>query len=60
MFHTCTISQNMYFILSGLKLTSKIKNNVLIVVILHCKTLLLLLRWDTGKVRDRLSSISKF
>ncbi len=29
MFHTCTISQNMYFILSGLKLTSKIKNNVL-------------------------------
>ncbi len=29
------------------------KYNVLIVFILYCKTLLLLLRWDTGKVRDR-------
>ncbi len=31
----------------------KNKYNVLIVFILYFKTLLLLLRWDTGKVRDR-------
>ncbi len=28
--------------------------------ILYCKTLLLLLRWDTGKVRDRLSGMGRF
>ncbi len=45
-----------HFILSGLKdyvLTSKNKYNVLTVFILYFKTLLLLLRWDTGKVGDR-------
>ncbi len=44
-----------HFILSGLNyyvLTSKNKYNVRIVVILYCKTLLLLLRWDRGEVRD--------
>ncbi len=34
-------------------LHQKNKYNVLIVIILYCKTLLLLLRWDTGKFRDR-------
>ncbi len=28
--------------------------------ILYCKTLLLLLRWDTGKVRDWLSGMGRF
>ncbi len=41
-------------------LTSKNKYNVLIVVILYCKTLLLLLRWDTGKVRDRFGGMGRF
>ncbi len=30
------------------------------VVILYCKTPLLLLRWDTGKVRDRFGGLGKF
>ncbi len=33
--------------------------NVLIVFILYFKTLLLLLRWDTGKVRDRVGCMSR-
>ncbi len=33
---------------------------VLIVFILHCKTLLLLLRWDTGKVRHRFGGMGGF
>ncbi len=41
-------------------LTSKNKYNVLIVFILYCKTLLLLLRWDTGKVRDRFGGMGRF
>ncbi len=28
--------------------------------ILYCKTLLLLLRWDTGKVRDRFGGMGRF
>jgi len=36
-----------------LGLTSKNKYNVLIVFMLYYKSLLLLLRCDTGKVRDR-------
>ncbi len=31
-------------------LESKHKYNVVIVFILHCETLLLLLRWDTGRL----------
>ncbi len=34
--------------------------NVLIVFKLYCKTLLLLLRWDTGKVRDRFGGRRRF
>ncbi len=34
--------------------------NVLIGFILYCKTLLLLLRWDTGKVRDRFGGMGRF
>ncbi len=52
-----------HLILSGLNyhvLTSKNKYNVLIVFILYCKTLLLILRWDTGKVRDRFGSMGRF
>ncbi len=52
-----------HFILGGLNyyvLTSKNKYNVLIVFILYCKTLLLLLRWDTGKVRDRFGGMGRF
>ncbi len=41
-------------------LVSKNKYNVLIMFILHCKTLLLLLRWDTGKVRDRFGGMGRF
>ncbi len=52
------------FILGGLNyyvLTStKKKYNVLIVFMLYCKTLLLLLRWDTGKVRDRFGGMGRF
>ncbi len=33
--------------------------NVLIVFILYFKTILLLLRWDTGKVRDRIGCMSR-
>ncbi len=29
-------------------------------VILHCKTLLLLLWWDRGKVRDRFGGMGRF
>ncbi len=36
------------------------KYNVLIVFILCCETLLLLLRWDTGKVRDRFDGMGRF
>ncbi len=36
------------------------KYNVLIGFILYCKTLLLLLRWATGKVRDRFGGIGRF
>ncbi len=48
-----------HFILNGLNyyvLTSKNKCNVLIVVIL-C---LLLLRWDTGKIRNRFGGMGRF
>ncbi len=38
----------------------KNKYNVLIVFILYCKILLLLLRWDTGKVRDRFGGMGRF
>ncbi len=38
----------------------KNKYNVLIVFILYCKILLLLLRWDTGKVRDRFGGMVRF
>ncbi len=41
--------------------TSKSKKyNVLIVFILFCKTLLLLLRWDTCKVRDMFGGMGRF
>ncbi len=36
------------------------KNNVLSVFILYCKTLMLLLRWDTGKFRDRFGGMGRF
>ncbi len=51
-----------HFILGGLNhylLASKNKYNVLIVVILYCKTHLLLLRWDMGKFRDRFGSMGR-
>ncbi len=35
-------------------------NHVLIVVLLYCKTLLLLLRWDAGNVRDRFGGLGRF
>ncbi len=38
----------------------KNKYNVLIVFILYCKTLLLLLRWDMDKVKDRLGGKGRF
>ncbi len=41
-------------------LHQKNKYIVLIVFILYCKTLLLLLRWDTGKVRDRFGGMGRF
>ncbi len=34
--------------------------SVLIVFMLYCITLLLLLRWDTGKVSDRFSGMGRF
>ncbi len=53
-----------HFILGGLNcyvLTSTNNNyNVLIVFILYCKIVLLLLRWDIGKVRDRFGGIGRF
>lgn len=36
-----------------------VRYNVL-VFMFNCKTLLLLLRWDTGKVRDRFDGMSRF
>jgi len=48
---------------SGFKyyvLTLKNKYNVLIVLILYCKSLLLPLRWDTGRVRDRCGGMGRF
>ncbi len=41
-------------------LHQKNKYNVFIVFILNCKTLLLLLRWDTGKGRDRFGGMGRF
>ncbi len=41
-------------------LPSKNKYNILIVVLLYCKTLLLLLRWDAGKVRHRFGGMGRF
>ncbi len=41
-------------------LHKKNKYNVLTVLILYCKTLLLLLRWDTGKVRGRFGGMGRF
>ncbi len=41
-------------------LHQKNKYSVLIAFLLYCKTLLLLLRWDTGKVRDRFSGMGRF
>ncbi len=38
----------------------KNRHNVLIVFILYCNTLLLLLRWDTGQVRDRFGGTGRF
>ncbi len=38
----------------------KNKYNVLIVLILYCKIRLLLLKWDTGKVRDRFGGMVRF
>jgi len=52
-----------HFILSGFKyyvLTFKNKYNVLIVLMFYCKSLLVLLRWDTGKVRDRCGGMGRF
>jgi len=52
-----------HFILSGFKyyvLTSRNRYNVLIVLMLYSKTLLLLLRSDTGKVRDRCGGMGRF
>ncbi len=31
-----------------------------LVFILYCKTVILLLRWDTGKVRDRFGGMGRF
>ncbi len=41
-------------------LHKKNKYSVLIVFILYCKTLLLLLRWDKVKVRDRFGGVGRF
>lgn len=41
-------------------LTSTNKYNVHIAFILYSKTLLLLLRWDTGMVRDRFGDMGRF
>ncbi len=46
--------------LSGLNYYVLVSNNVLIVFILYCKTLLLLLRWDAGKVRDMFGGMGRF
>jgi len=52
-----------HFILSGFKyyvLTLKNKYNVFIVLMLYCKTLLLLLRCDMGKSRERCGGMGRF
>jgi len=52
-----------HFILGGLNyyvLTSKNKYNVLIGFILNWKTLLLLLRWDMGEVRESFGGMGRF
>ncbi len=36
------------------------KYNILIVFMLYCKILLLLLRWDMGKVRDMFGGMGRF
>ncbi len=41
-------------------LHQKNKYNVLIMFILYCKTHLLLLRWDMGKVRNRFGGMGRF
>ncbi len=41
-------------------LHKKNKYNILTVLILYCKTLLLPLRWDTGKVRGRFGGMGRF
>ncbi len=41
-------------------LHKKNKCIVLIVFILYCKTLLLQLRWDMGKVRNRFGGMGRF
>ncbi len=51
-----------HFILSGLNYyvpTSKM-STMYFVFILYCKILSLLLRWDTGKVRDRFGGMGRF
>ncbi len=40
-------------------LHQKNKYNVLIVFILYCRSLLLLMRWDTGEVRDRFGGMGR-
>ncbi len=36
-----------------------IKYNVLIVFILYCRSLLLLMKWDKGEVRDRFGGMGR-
>ncbi len=50
----CTGGLNYYV------LTSKISTMNLLGFILYWKTLLLLLRWDMGKVRDRFCGMGRF
>ncbi len=50
------------YLLSGLEYYVLTLNNTynVLVFILYCKTPLLLLRWDAGKVRDWLASVGRF
>ncbi len=41
-------------------LNTKSKTKYIVVFILYCKTLLLLLRWDMDKVRDRFDGMCRF
>ncbi len=41
-------------------LHKKNEYNVFILFMLYCKTLLLLLRWDISKVRDRFGGMGRF